>query len=93
MKKGVLHIIFNSVVPLADVTSYFLTFLELWAHGDLGWAIAVLFFMFLPFLFKFFEFVVDLCRGKVRENNVVGLFLTSALWLPLSTSALDFESC
>ena len=75
LKKGTLHIIFNSVLPGADVSSDFFTFLELWAHSDIGWAIAVLFFMFLPFLFKFSEFVVDLCRGKVKENNVVGLLL------------------
>ena len=30
MKKGTLHIIFNSVLPGADVSSDFLTFLELW---------------------------------------------------------------
>ena len=46
LKKGTLHIIFNSVLPGADVSSDFLTFLELWAHSDIGWAIAVLFFMF-----------------------------------------------
>ena len=75
LKKGVLHIVSNSVLPGADVTSDFLTFLELWEHGDIGWAIAVLVFMFVPFFFKLAEFVVDLCRGKVKENNVVGLFL------------------
>ena len=74
-KKGVLHIVSNSVVPGTDVTSDFLTFLELVKHGDIKWAIAVLVFMFLPFFFKMAEFVVDLYRGKVKENNVVGLFL------------------
>ena len=75
LKKGVLHIVSNSVLPGTDVTSDFLTFLELMQHGDIKWAIAVLFFMFVPFFFKLAEFVVDLCRGKVKENNVVGLFL------------------
>ena len=75
LKKGVLHSIFNSLMPGADVSSDFLTFLELWKKGDIGWAIAVLFFMFVPFFFKMGEFLVDLCRGKVKENNVVGLFL------------------
>ena len=75
MKKGVLHIFSNSVLPGTDVTSDFLTFLELWKHGDIKWAIAVLVFMFVPFFFKLGEFVVDLCRGEVKENNVVGLFL------------------
>ena len=75
LKKGVLHIVSHSVVPGTDVTSDFLTFLELMQHGDIKWAIAVLFFMFVPFFFKLAEFVVDLYRGKVKENNVVGLFL------------------
>ena len=75
LKKGLLHIISNSIVPGADVTSDFLTFLELLEHGDIQWATAVLFFMFVPFFFKLAEFSVDLCRGKVKENNVVGLFL------------------
>ena len=75
MKKGVLHIVSNSVVPGTDVTSDFFTFLELWQHGDYGWAAAVLTFMFVPFVFKSGEFVVDLCKGKVTEKNVVGLFL------------------
>ena len=72
LKKGVFHIVFNSIGPGADVTSDFLTFLELMEHHDIGWAMAVLFFMFVPFFFKLAEFVVDLCRGKVKENNVVG---------------------
>ena len=71
LKKGVLHIVTNSVVPGADVTSDFLTFLELWEHGDIGWAISVLVFMFAPFFFKLAEFVVDLSRGKVKENNTI----------------------
>ena len=75
LQKGVLHIVSNSVVPGTDVSSDFLTFLELWEKGDIGWAAAVLFFMFVPFFFKMGEFLVDLCRGKVKENNVVGLFL------------------
>ena len=54
LKKGV-----NSVVPGADVTSDLLTFLELMEHGDQGWAIAVFVFMFVPFLFKLSEFVVE----------------------------------
>ena len=75
LKKGILHIVSNSVMPGADVTSDFLTFLELMEHHDIKWAIAVLTFMFLPFFFKLAEFVVGLCRGKVRENHIVGLFL------------------
>ena len=75
MKKGVLHIVSNSVVPGTDVTLDFFTFLELWQHGDYGWAAAVLTFMFVPFLFNLGEFSVDLCKGKVKEKNVVGLFL------------------
>ena len=75
LKKGILHIVSNSVLPGTDVTSDFLTFLELLEHGDIKWAIAVLFFMFVPFFFKLAEFMVDLCRGEVKENNVVGLFL------------------
>ena len=63
MKKGVLHIVFNSVVPGADVFFDFSLFLELWNHEDYGWAAAVLTFMFVPFLFKLGEFVVDLCQG------------------------------
>ena len=75
LQKGVLYIVSNSVVPGTDVSSDFLTFLELLENGDIGWAAAVLFFMFVPFFFKLGEFLVDLCRGKVKENNVVGLFL------------------
>ena len=75
LKKGILHIVSNSVMPGSDVSSDFLTFLELLSHGDTRWAIAVLFFMFVPFFFKLAEFVVDLCKGNVKENNVAGLFL------------------
>ena len=46
-KNGIIHIVSNSVVPGADVTSDFLTFLELLEHGDVGWAMAVLVFMFV----------------------------------------------
>ena len=59
LKKGLLHIIFNSIVPGADVTSDFLTFLQLLEHDDIQWAMAVLVFMFVPFLFKLSEFVVE----------------------------------
>ena len=75
MMKGMLHIVFNSVVPGWDVASDLFTFLELANHGDHGWAAAVLTFMFVPFLFNLGEFSVDLCKGKVKEKNVVGLFL------------------
>ena len=83
MKKVVLHIVFNSVVPGADVFFDFSLFLELWNHEDYGWAAAVLTFMFVPFLFKLGEFVVDLCQGKVKEKNVVGLFLHLPFVAPL----------
>ena len=75
LQKGVLHIVSNSVVPGTDVTSDFFTFLELWQHGDYGWAAAVLTFMFVPFFFKLGEFLVDLCKGRVTEKNFIGLFL------------------
>ena len=91
LKKGVLHIVSNSVLPGTDVTSDFLTFLELVEHGDLGWAVAVLFFMFVPFFFKLGEFVVDLCRGKVKENNVVGLFLHLPFVAPIVHLSLGFR--
>ena len=93
MKKGVLHIVSNSVVPGTDVTSDFFTFLELWQHGDYGWAAAVLTFVFVPFVFKSGEFVVDLCKGKVAEKNVVGLFCIFLLSPRSSTSAWDSGSC
>ena len=69
LQKGVLHIVSNSVVPGTDVTSDFFTFLELWQHGDYGWAAAVLTFMFVPFFFKLGEFLVDLCKGRVTEKS------------------------
>ena len=75
LKKGVLHIISNSVVPGADVSSDFRTFLHLLEHGHSKWAIAVLVFMFVPFIFKMAEFAVEAYRGKVKENNVAGLLL------------------
>ena len=75
MKKGVLHIVSNSLVPGADMSSDFFTFLELVKNEDYGWAAAVLLFMFVPFFFKLGEFVVDLWKGKAKEKNVVGLFL------------------
>ena len=83
LKKGIQHIVSSSVLPGTDVTSDFLTFLELLEHGDIKWANDVLFFMFLPFFFKLAEFVVDLCRGKVKENNVVGLFLHLPFMAPI----------
>ena len=75
LKTGSLYIVRNSVIPGYNVFSDFSLFLELWNHEDYGWAAAVLTFMFVPFLFKLGEFVVDLCQGKVKEKNVVGLFL------------------
>ena len=42
LKKGILHIMFNSVVPGTDVTSDFLTFLELLEHGDIKWAMLII---------------------------------------------------
>ena len=83
LKKGVRHIVSNSVVPGTDVASDLFTFLELWNNKDYGWAVAVLIFMFVPFLFKLGEFVVDLCNGKVKEKNVVGLFLHLPFVAPL----------
>ena len=86
LKKGVLHIVSNSVVPGTDVASDLFTFLELWNNKDYGWAVAVLIFMFVPFLFKLAEFALDLCRGKVRENNVAGLLLHLPFVLGLRAS-------
>ena len=75
LKTGSPYIVFNSVIPGYNVFSDFSLFLELWNHEDYGWAAAVLLFMFVPFLFKLGEFVVDLCQGKAKEEHVVGLFL------------------
>ena len=75
LKKGIFYIIKNSVVAGADVTTDFLTFLELWVHGDIGWAVAVLIFMFVPFFFKICEFVVDIFKGQVKESTFVRLVL------------------
>ena len=90
-KKSVLHTVANSVLPAADVTSDFLTFLELLEHGDIGWAAAVLFFIFVPFFFKMGEFLVDLCRGKVKVNNVVSLFLHLPFVAPIVQLSLGLR--
>ena len=91
LKNGVLHILFNALMPGSDVTSDFFTFLQMIEQDDLGWAAAVLFFMFVPFFFKMGEFLVDLCRGKVKENNVVGLFLHLPFVAPIVQLSLGLR--
>ena len=91
LRKGILYIIQNSVVAGADVTSDFLTFLELWKHGDTEWAIAVLVFMFVPFFFKIGEFVVDICKGQVRESTVVRLVLHFPFVAPIVNLGLGLR--
>ena len=91
LNKGILYIIRNSVVPGADVTSDFLTFRQLWKHGDIYWAVAVLVFIFVPFLFKIGEFVVDICRGQVKESTVVRLFLHFPFVAPIVNLSLGLR--
>ena len=91
LNKGIVYIIKNTVVAGADVTTDFLTFLELWAHGDVKWAVTVLVFMFVPFFFKICEFVVDIFKGRVTESTLVRLFLHFPFVAPIVNAGLGLR--
>ena len=91
LNKGIVYIIRNSLVAGADVTTDFLFFLELWEHGDIRWAFAVLVFMFVPFVFKICEFVVDIFKGRVQESTVVRLFLHFPFVAPIVNVSLGLR--
>ena len=70
------YILFNGMLPLADVTSDYLTYLSLLESGDERFAFCNLFVMFLPFAFKLALFLVDLVSKKRPSmEHFAGLLL------------------
>ena len=74
--KKCTYIVTNGILPLADVTSDYLTYLSLVESGDELFALANLLVMFLPFAFKLALFLVDLVSKKRPSiEHFAGLLL------------------
>ena len=74
--KKCTYIVTNGILPLADVTSDYLTYLSLVESGDVRFALCNLLVMFLPFAFKLGLFLVDLVsKRSVSIEHFAGLLL------------------
>ena len=74
--KKCTYIVTNGILPLADVTSDYLTYQSLVESGDELFALPNLLVMFLPFAFKLALFLVDLVsKGKPSTEHFAGLLL------------------
>ena len=74
--KKCTYIVTNGILPLADVTSDYLTYLSLVESGDELFALANLLVMFLPFAFKLALFLVDLVsKRRPSIEHFAGLLL------------------
>ena len=70
------YIVTHGFLPLADVTSDYLTYLGLLESGDELFALSNLFVMFLPFAFKLGFFLVDLVSKRCLSiKHFAGLLL------------------
>ena len=70
------YIVTNGILPLADVSSDYATYLSLLESGDELFALANLLVMFLPFAFKLGLFLVDLVsKRSVSIEHFAGLLL------------------
>ena len=76
------YILLNGMLPLADVTSDYLTYLSLVESGDELFALANLLVMFLPFAFKLGLVLSELVRGKCQRNSLLQHFFGLVLHLP-----------
>ena len=77
-----IYILFNGMLPLADVTSDYLTYLSLLESGDELFALANLLLMFLPFAFKLGLVLSELLRGKCQTSALLKHFARLLLHLP-----------
>ena len=74
--KKCTYIVTNGILPLADVTSDYLTYQSLLESGDELFALANLLVMFLPFAFKLSLFLVDLVsKRRPSIEHFAGLLL------------------
>ena len=74
--KKCTYIVTNGFLPLADVTSDYLTYLSLVESGHELFALSNLLVMFLPFFFKLSLFLVDLVtKGRPSIEHFAGLLL------------------
>ena len=70
------YIVTNGILPLADVTSDYLTYQSLLENGDELFALSNLLVMFLPFAFKLSLFLVDLVSKRSPSiEHFAGLLL------------------
>ena len=70
------YMVTNGILPLADVTSDYLTYQSLLDSGDELFALSNLLVMFLPFFFKLSLFLVDLVtKGRPSIEHFAGLLL------------------
>ena len=76
MDRKCTYILTNGILPLADVTSDYLTYQSLVVSGDELFALANLLVMFLPFAFKLILFLVDLVsKRRPSIEHFAGLLL------------------
>ena len=76
------YIVTNGILPLADVTTDYLTYLDLVLSGDELFALGNLLIMFLPFAFKLGLVLSELLRGKCQRNLLPQHFAGLLLHLP-----------
>ena len=76
------YIVTNGILPLADVTTDYLTYLDLVLSGDELFALGNLLIMFLPFAFKLGLVLSELLRGKCQRNSLLQHFTGLLLHFP-----------
>ena len=76
------YIVTNGILPLADVSSDYLTYLSLLKSKDELFALANLLVMFLPFAFKLGLFLSELVCGKCQRSELLQHFAGLLLHLP-----------
>ena len=80
--KKCTYIVLNGILPMADVTSDYLTYLVLMDGGDELFALGNLLLMFLPFAFKLGLVLTELVRGKCLRVELIEHFAGLLLHLP-----------
>ena len=74
--KKLSYLVINGVLPLADVTSDYLTYLNLLENNHELFALGNLLIMFLPFFFKLGLFLADFVCGKRPDiEHFAGLMM------------------
>ena len=69
MKTVGLFLIFNSVMPGADVVTDFLTGIDLSKRSHKYWARLTIMWMFLPFMVNSFLAVLNLCKLSTSKKR------------------------